>query len=119
MRNLAAAALISMFLCAPAHAAPPDDPLAAAAESFIHGLVHERDVDLVFGYLREALDAAVEGRELPPPEALTQRVEAIGEEAKQRGAIAGRAVLDAIERSIRDAMKTPGVLPSSRPLQRL
>jgi hypothetical protein len=117
MRHLATAALLSVAMSA--HAAPPDDSLETIAGSFIQGLVQEQDVGLVFGYLREALDAAVEGRELPPPQALTERAEAIGEEAKRRGAIAGRAVLDAIERSIRDAMKAPIALPSSGSSQRL
>jgi hypothetical protein len=111
MRHLATAALLSFAMSA--HAAPPDDPLETIAGSFMQGLVQEQDVGVVFGYLREAFDAAVEGREPPPPEALTRRAEAIGEEAKRRGAIAGRAVLDAIERSIRDAMKAPVAQPQS------
>jgi hypothetical protein len=117
MRHLATAALLSIAMSA--HAAPHDDPLDAIAGSFIQGLVQEQDVGLVFGYLREALDAALDGREAPPPRALTQRAEEIGDEAKRRGAIAGRAVLDAIERSIRDAMKAPVALPSSGSSQRL
>ena len=96
MRHIGTAALLSIALCAPVHAEP-----------FIGGLVKEADVDLVFGYLREAMSAAFEGREVAPPEALVQRAEAIGEEARRHGEIAARAALDAIEREIRESMRTP------------
>src|SRR5688572_17658449 len=112
MRNHAAALLISLSLCAPAQAAPPDDPIDAAIGSFLHGLVDERDVGLVFGYLREAFDGALHGREVSPPPALTQRAEVIADEAKRRGAAAGHAILDAIERSVRESIKVPRARPA-------
>jgi hypothetical protein len=70
------------------------------------GLVQERDVTLVFGYLREALSAAVEGRDVipPPPEELTQRAEVLGDGMKRRGAAVGRALLDAIESAVRERL---------------
>jgi hypothetical protein len=105
MRHYAVATLLTLSLFTSAHAA--DDPLDAAIGAVTQSLVQERDVDLVFDYLREAFDGAMQGREVAPPAALTQRAEAIAEEAKRRGAIAGRALLDAIERAIRESMRTP------------
>ena len=112
MRHIAAA-LISVSLCVSAHAA--DDPVDAAIGSFLHGLVSESDVGLVFGYLREAFDGALQGREVAPPHALTQRAEAIADEAKRRGAAVGHTLLDAIERSIRESIKVPRASPASHP----
>jgi hypothetical protein len=107
-----------------AHAAPADDPVGVAAESFMRGLVQEEDVGLVFGYLREALAAAAAGREAPPPDRVMQRAEAIQQEAARRGVIAGRVLLDALEQSVRDMVRnipraydTPREPP--RPLQRI
>jgi hypothetical protein len=105
MKHLLASALIGFCLCVPAHAAA--EPLDAAIGAITQGLIEERDVDLVFGYLHEAFDGALQGREVAPPAALTQRAEAIGDEAKRRGAVAGHALLDAIERAIRESMKAP------------
>ena len=94
MRRLAAAAFIGIFLCAP-----------ASADAFFGGVVKESDVSLVFDYMREAMAAAFQGREVAPPAALTRRAEAIAEEAKRSGEIAARAALDAIEREIRESMR--------------
>ena len=93
--RFAAVALISLFLSAPAHAAEP----------FIGGVVKESDVALLFDFLREAMSAAFQGREVAPPEALVKRAEAIAEEAKRHGEIAARAAVDAIEREVREGMR--------------
>jgi hypothetical protein len=97
MQDLAAAALISLALFAPAHAAEP----------FVGGVITDSDVGLVFDCLREAMSAAFQGREVAPPEALVKRAEVIAEEAQRRGEIAARAALDAIERDIRESMRAP------------
>ena len=102
MRRIASAALLGVALAAPAHAEP-----------VLGGLVTESDVGLAFDYLREAMSAAFQGREVAPPEALIQRAEAIAEEAKRRGEIAARAAIDAIEREIRESMRRPERLPGS------
>ena len=117
MRRLLITALIGFGLCFPAHAAG-DDPLGAIGESFVRGLVHERDVALVFDYLREALDAAADGRDPPAADRILERGEAIGVEAKRRGVVAGRAVLDAIEQSVRDLFRDRRLAPPL-PQQRL
>ena len=114
MRQLAAT-LIGLSLCAPAQAAPPDDPVDAAIGCFLHGLVDERDVALVFGYLREAFDGALHGREVAPPRALTQRAEIIADEVKRCAAIAAQEMVDAIERSIRESTKVPRGRSASHP----
>ncbi len=102
MRELASAALITLSFCAPAH-----------AERFIGGAVKESDVALVFDFLREALSGAIQVREVPPPEALHRRAEAIGEDMRRHGEIAARAAIDAVERDIRGAMRRSERLPGS------
>ena len=87
------AALLTLFLAAPARAEP------------LVGVITESDVGLVFDYLREAMSAAFQGREIAPPEALIRRAEAIADEAKRRGEIAARAAIDAIEREVREGMR--------------
>jgi hypothetical protein len=89
-------------------------------DALLGGIVQERDVGLVFDYLRDALRAAVDGREAPqPPDELTRRGEAIGDEMKRRGASAAQAVLDAIEKSVRESMREPRRLPPSSSAQRI
>jgi hypothetical protein len=94
MRRIAAAALLIISLCTPAHAEP-----------FLGGVVKDSDVSLVFDFLRHALSAAFEGREVAPPAALIERADAIAEEAKRHGEIAARAAIDAIEREVREGMR--------------
>jgi hypothetical protein len=106
MRGIATVALALLIaMSAPARAGDADDPFAAAAGAFMRGLVQEDDVGLFFGYLREALSAAADGRDAPVPDKLTRRAEEIGEGAKQRGVVAGRALLDVLEASVRDIFR--------------
>jgi hypothetical protein len=102
--RFAVATFVAFGLCASAHA---EDSRGPPPESLFGGIVQERDIALIFGYAREALSAAVEGREVAPPEELTQRAEAIGGEMKRRGFAAGRAILDAIESAVRDTVREP------------
>jgi len=116
MKRIAAAVLLGLALF-PAYA---EDSRQPSVSSFLGGIVQERDVDLVFDYLRDALKGAMEGREATPPDELTQRAEAIGGELKRRGAAAARAAIDAIEQSVRDAMREPHPLPPpTSPSQRI
>jgi len=107
MRCLAFAALLGVALSSSAHATDRDAPPAAGPADVFGGIVQERDVSLIFGYFREALSAAVEGRDVipPPPEELIQRAEVLGGEMKRRGAAAGRAILDAIEGAVRERLR--------------
>lgn len=117
MRRMTTAGLLGLALSAPAYA---NEPYVLPGDSLLGGIVQERDVGLVFGYLREALGAAIEGREGSPPDALSRRAEAIGDELRRRGAAAARGVLDAIERNVREGMREPRpALPPSYPPQRI
>ena len=85
MRKLIVAAILMAGVTAPARAEP------FAPEALFSGIVQERDVSLLFSYFREAFAAALQGREARPPYELQQRAEAIADEVKRRGAIAGFA----------------------------
>lgn len=123
--RFASAAIFTAFLSASASAHEPDRFPMPSIESLFSGLIQEQDVALAFGYLRESLDSAVQGREpSPPPEALVRRGEAIAEEAKQRGAATARTVLDAIEAMLREKVREPSVrepayLPPAGPGRRI
>jgi hypothetical protein len=120
MKRVILAGLLGVTCCASAY---PHDPRLPPSESFLGGIVQERDIGLVFGYLREALSAAIEGREAPPPEELTRRAESMGEELKRRGEAAAREILDTIERSVREGVRgpqsSPRALPPSSVYQRI
>jgi hypothetical protein len=119
MKRLASTAVLLVAFSSGAYA-NDSGPRAPAIDALFGGIVQERDVGLVFDYLREAVRAAVDGREAPqPPDELTRRSEAIGDEMKRRGAAAAQGVLDAIEKSVREAMREPRRLPPSSSAQRL
>jgi len=113
------AGLTVLMFCASVLAAERDEPRVGVGESHFGGLVEERDVELAFDYLRDAVSAALEGREVRPPDALKQRAEAIAEEMKRRGAAAARAVIDAIEQSVREGLRDPHRQPPTRSYQRI
>ena len=102
MKALAAAAL-GCAACAGAYAHEP----ASAPPALLGGVVQERDVDLVFEYLRDALDGALEGREVTPPAELARRGEAVADELKRRGADAARGLIDRVEALVREGMREP------------
>jgi hypothetical protein len=114
MNRIIAAAVLSLALI-PAYAGDARQP---SAESFFGGIIQERDVTLAFDYLRDALKAAMAGREARPPEELTQRAEAIGEELKRRGAEAARGAIDALEEAVRDGMRDSNRPPLTNDQQR-
>ena len=100
MRHIAAAVILGLGLCASAHA---EDARGAAPS----GIVQEKDIALLFDYLRDAVGAASEGRAVVPPEALTRRAREIGDEMKRHGAAAARALIDAMESSVREGLREP------------
>ena len=104
MRAFITAAFLAMPASASAESFAPD--------AFLEGLVQESDIALAFSYFREALSAAMRGREVSPPYQLQQRGMAIGEELKRRGAVAGEMLLDEIERGVREEFRRPRTLPS-------
>jgi 20S proteasome alpha/beta subunit len=77
------------------------DPLAQIdSQVLFKGAVSEADVSLFFEYLRAAMLAAAQGRKEPPPEVLRQRAQALAQELKLRGTMAGLIILGAIEQSL-------------------
>ena len=102
----------------------------SAAESFLpfdpnrplDGVVRPDDVAVLFDYLREAYSATLEGREPPRSDALQRRADAIGEELKLRGNVAGILLLNALERSVKELLREPSprqTLPPYPPAGRL
>lgn len=98
MRKSIVIVLLLGATCAPAYSAEPSVP---------GPFLQERDVGLFFDYLREAIDAASEGRAAPPPEALARRAEEISEQLKQHGLAAARGLVDALESTVRDGLDKP------------
>jgi hypothetical protein len=109
-----------LAFCMPAFADDrPADPLAHAdPQVLFKGMVREADVSLLFAYLRSALIAASQGKDAPPPEELNRRAQALGDELKLRGTLAGLLVLGAIEHSARQALREPPsfIAPPAAPL---
>jgi hypothetical protein len=119
MKRLATAAVLSLALTSGVYARDSSPP-PPSVDALLGGIVQERDVTLVFDYLRDALRAAVDGRDAPqPPPELAQRAEVIGDEVKRRGAAAAQAALDAIEKSVRESMRERRTLPPTSPAQRI
>lgn len=109
IRRILCAAFLSAALIAPAHA-EGNDPFAQLEtlldpKVLLKSVIREDDVSLLFAHLRAALLAAAEGRQAPVPEALNQRAEAIGNELKLRGALAGLLLLTAFEAAARQAVR--------------
>ena len=65
MKRVAIAAVIGITLSSAGYASDPNELPPAGAQALLGGIVQERDVSLVFDYLRDALRATVEGREAP------------------------------------------------------
>jgi hypothetical protein len=81
------------------------DPLAQIdPQVLFKGAISEADVSLLFEYLRAAMLAAAQGREAPPPEVLRQRAQALAQELKLRGTVAGMVILGAIEQSLKQSL---------------
>ena len=100
MKRWAVAGLLALGVCASAYA---ED----ARRAVLGGVVQEKDIALLFDYLRDAVGAASEGRAVVPPEALTRRAQEIGDEMKRHGAAAARALIDAMESSVREGLREP------------
>ena len=90
-----------------------DAPARLESVPMLRGLVRERDVTLLFDFLRASLLAAIEGREAPPaPEELAGRAEAIGRALKAQGMLAALVLLTALEQRAKQALRE---LPTPRP----
>jgi hypothetical protein len=113
------AILLGVSLRVPAFAADKDPLDLLDPEVLFNGAVSERDVSLLFAYLKSAMLAAAEGREAPAPEALQKRAEALGNELKLRGVLAAWALLNALEASANEVLRGPAAprpaLPPTTP----
>jgi hypothetical protein len=120
VRHWIAAALIGLACAAPAHAEQKSDSFAQIEsllnpKFLLQGVIRDEDVALLFAHLRAALLASYEGREAPPPDALNQRAEAIGNELRARGALAGLLLLMAFEAAAKQAVREAlGDAPAAR-----
>ena len=116
MKHMFTAAVLGVALCSTAFAQDDRAPLGTL---LLGGLIQEQDVTLVFDYLRDALKAGMQGRQVEPPKELTQRAEAIGEELKARGATAAREAIDAIEDAVRESLRERDRRPLADDQQRI
>ena len=115
LKRLMLAVALGGTLCAPALAEDRGrvEPLLDP-RILLGGLITEGDVSLLFAHLRAAMLAAAEGREPPPlPEALDQRLGAVGGELRLRGLLAGLALSQVMERVARDAVRELAPPPRS------
>jgi hypothetical protein len=103
MSRLLRVTVLSLSLAFSASAAAGDEPygvISAAPEHLSRGLIQERDVELLLGYVREAIRAMAEGREPPePPRELETRAGELAAELKARGTLAGLMLLSVLEQN--------------------
>jgi len=118
------AAATGLALGMPALAAdqglPVQPGVPGYSQALFKGAISETDVSLLFAYLKTVLIAAAEGREVPVPEALNQRAEALGQELKAHGTLAGLVLLNVLEAQARQMLRElenpdQSVLPPSVP----
>lgn len=105
MRTSSIGLLVLAALAGPAAAG--DSMLPFDPERPLHGIVRPDDVGAFFDYLRDAYGAALEGREAPRSEALERRADAIGEELRLRGRVAGVLLLNALETQVKELLREP------------
>ena len=125
-RNLILAGILACGLAMPVHAADERDPpdldkalaQALTPEAWLGGRISEADVELLFAYLRASLIGSTYGREVPVPEELKRRAEALGHELRMHGLLTGLLLLQALEARARQALPAPppGYYPPSRRL---
>ena len=120
-RELVAVAGMMLALASPALAGEKDPAAEYEAllgqmmtpEAWLGGRVTERDVELLFAYLKASLAAASQGREVPVPDELSQRAEAIGRELQMHGILTGLLMLQILEartkQLLREARPAPGL----------
>jgi hypothetical protein len=122
LNRLIAAGLLGAALAAPA--AAQKDPFADLdsrlkeldPKRWLGRTVDEADVAKFFAWMRASMLAAAQGREAPPPpEELRQKAETLSREFAAQGALAGLALMDALEEYARRAVreKPPAPLPGS------
>ena len=126
IRSLIVVAILGWGMSLPAPAADERDPSALdealaqalSPEAWLGGRISEADVDLLFAYLRASLIASTQGQEVPVPEELKRRAEALGHELRVHGLLTGLLLLQALEARAKQALPAPapGYYPPSRRL---
>jgi len=74
-------------------------------QAWLGGRVTESDVELLFAHLKASVAAASQGRELPVPEELNRRAEAIGRELQTHGMLTGLLFLHVLEVRAKQAVR--------------
>jgi len=125
IRTLIITTVAALALVTPARAgngvpAPDLDALLEqmmTPQAWLGGRVTEADVELLFAYLKASLVAASRGREVPVPEELRQRAEAIGRDLQTHGMLTGLLLLEALEARAKQAIREsqPDISPVRRP----
>lgn len=117
--RVAVVALIGLISSAPAMAEDArsgGSPAGLELHTWFQGAIRESDVALLIDYLRAAMLAAAEGRELPPPpEELQKRAERLAKELKARGTLGALLLLSALEEHAK-ALLREGAPPPRRTL---
>jgi len=108
--------MLGLGFSVPARAGEQPDPFAQVEplldpKVLLKGVVREEDVSLLFAHLRAALLASQQGRDIPVPEELNRRLDAIGGELKARGAMAELLMLTAFEAAARQALREALAVP--------
>lgn len=113
LRSLILAAMLA--LATPAHAGDRESPAdldsvleqMMTPQAWLGGRVTEADVELLFAYLRASLIASTYGQEVPVPEELKRRAEALGRELRAHGVLTGLLLLQALEARAKQALPRP------------
>ncbi|MDH3288378.1 MAG: hypothetical protein OEP48_11740 [Betaproteobacteria bacterium] len=112
-RTLTVAGIMALAVAMPAHAGDKDPSADVEAtleqmmtpQAWLGGRISESDVELLFAYLKASLVASSQGRELPVPEALSRRAEAIGRDFQTHGMLTGLLLLHALETRAKEAVR--------------
>jgi len=104
-----------LALATPAHAGDKESPAdldsvleqMMTPQAWLGGRVTEADVELLFAYLRASLIASTYGQEVPVPEELKRRAEALGRELRAHGVLTGLLLLQALEARAKQALPPP------------
>jgi hypothetical protein len=131
LNSLIGAGLLGVALAAPAFAQSKDpyprDPFGDLETQMreldpkrvLGRTLTEADIEQFFAWMRASIAASMQGSEAPPPPAeLRQKAESLSRELAARGALAGQALLNALEesarRALRDAQKQPPAAQQQR-----
>jgi hypothetical protein len=106
-RRYAGALAIGCMAAGPAGAAPSEPLQPLDPRVLLQGVVTEEQVAAVFDYLRNAIIAAVEGREGPVPDFLRRELEKIDADIKLRGTVAGLLLLKELEAEVKKLLRAP------------